>query len=102
MTRYVRRPNAENYPVGQRYIKASEVPVEQRQRVAIHSDFQEPVQSTIDGKHYGDKRSYHQHVKDSGCEVVGNDLPAAPPKRMPKDDPSLKGDIHRAYAELTA
>ena len=103
MMRFVRRPNAEDYPVGERYVEAKEVPPGQRrQRVAIHGDFQEPVQSMIDGNRYGDKRSYNQHVKDHGCQVVGNDLPAEPPKQRPKDDPSLKGDIHRAYAELTA
>lgn len=63
----------------------------------IHSDFSDPVRSMIDGKHYGSKRHYRDHVKSRGCEIVGNDFNKPVAHTIP-DVPGLKDTIRRAYA----
>lgn len=72
-----------------------------RARIHLIRDFQEPVKSLIDGKHYDSRRHYLDHVKDNGCEIVGNDFNDMPMTREVKDDSTIKDDIARTIEELS-
>ena len=72
-----------------------------RRAFNIIRDFPEPVQSTISGEHFTSRAAYMRHVKDNGCEVVGNDYNQAPMKHQPRsDDGGLKDDIAKSIGEL--
>ena len=67
----------------------------------IISDFSEPVQSTISGERFSSRAGYLRHVKDNGCEVVGNDFNNIPQENTPRsDDGGLRDDIDRSIGEL--
>lgn len=44
-----------------------------KQQIHVIGDLAEPVQSMIDGKHYGSKASLRAHYRANGVVEVGND-----------------------------
>ena len=66
---------------------------------AIIPDFAESVKSMIDGKRYGSRSTYTRHIKDHGCEIVGNDFNNQSMDRPMQDVPGLVDDIKRAMGE---
>ena len=105
MTTYVFRPDPKN--PGQNMLVEKHLAgphpnaFEGRRAFMVIKDFTEPVRSTITGEMFSSKGGYHRHVKDNGCEVVGNDLNNASMKNAPKDDGRLRDDIAKSIGELS-
>lgn len=47
------------------------------------------VLNHADGKRYTDKRAYERAVRAAGCEIVGNEMPAARPTELPDVAPDV-------------
>lgn len=43
--------------------------------------FASPLKSMVDGNHYLNRRSYDEHLKNNGCEIVGDDAALKPKKK---------------------
>ena len=65
---------------------------------SVIGDIQD-VRSVLDGKVYSSRRHYRDHVKDRGCEIVGNDFNNQPMTRETPAAPGLRDDIARAIGE---
>jgi len=65
----------------------------------VISDHLDGTASPITGKMFDSKSAYYRHVRENGCEIVGND-PAGytPPPEREMGDP--RRDIARAIEQL--
>ena len=65
---------------------------------SVIGDIQD-TRSMLDGKVYSSRSHYRTHVKDRGCEIVGNDLNNQSMTRETQEAPGLVADIKRAIGE---
>lgn len=65
----------------------------------IIRDQMDPIACTLDGRMFDSKSVYQRHVKEAGCEIVGNDR--AWIDQQPRYEPQHVGqDVKRAIQEL--